>query len=649
MKSRRVAIASAVVVALALATWGRIWLIDHLRDQGWFAKYIAFADRLLAGNVPADRIADLSPAYFWLIVLFRAIGLGVHAIRDVQIAMLTAAALLCALAAKRLGGWVAAITAAVLVLGSRAALVVATEIEPETLILLLNAAAILAVVRRWWIVAGLLIGLSTVARPVGILILIFVALWALMQSRRAAIALVGTAIVPIAIALLVNRAIAGHFVIMTPGGVFYEANNPLATGCAGVLPRIVSDLQNSAREPDYLHVAWRVIASRATGQSIDARSANRYWTAKALAYMRTYPRDALALFGWKAVLSAHHYDIYDLLTTKRKGDELARIPAIPFGVAFALTLAAIFLTRGRQALLPVMLFALATFIALIAFNVTSRQRNALLAPLAILGGAGVAEIVALARARSERALIAFGAVIILIPILGLENGPVREDEYNWAASFRATDHRNRAMRARAQGDRAATILFGTTASIAAIGDTPLVSDETLRSGAFAIAQREEAPWRLFDIAVALEKANAWREADAVLDTLGDYHPHRENRAVSSVSYYRARAALHLGNIPGFRTFIDAAEREAPGDPNVLALRAITVDPEALRDLDAIHDPFTRDHALAVAYIDIGNHARAVALLRSLVRRFPEWKRPSSTLRHALRTASPRSGSSGAGR
>jgi hypothetical protein len=135
---------TAVLLAAALLTWARIALIDNLRDQGWFVKYYELADRILAGDIPRDRIGDVSPGYLWLTVALRALSLGVRAIRDLQIAGLTLAALLCALAAKRLGGWVAAIAAAALVLGNRAALVVASELEPETLILVLTAAALLA-------------------------------------------------------------------------------------------------------------------------------------------------------------------------------------------------------------------------------------------------------------------------------------------------------------------------------------------------------------------------------------------------------------------------------------------------------------------------------------------------------------------------
>src|SRR5688500_14436366 len=118
--NRRIAIWLAVLLALALATWARIWIIDNLRDHGYFAKYMTFADQVLSGATPSHRIGDVSPAYLWFTVALRAIGLGFEGIRNLQIAMLSVAALLCALAARRLAGWVAGLATAILILGNRA-------------------------------------------------------------------------------------------------------------------------------------------------------------------------------------------------------------------------------------------------------------------------------------------------------------------------------------------------------------------------------------------------------------------------------------------------------------------------------------------------------------------------------------------------
>src|SRR5438270_12877280 len=142
---RRHALLLAAFAALALITWLRIRLIDGLPDQGYFAKYLTFADRILAGRIPRDRLGDLSPAYLWTIVLLRRLGSGVRVIRNTQIALLSIAAALCGIAAWRIAGRWAGIAATVLVLLNRAALIAATEREPETLIVFALSASLTAI------------------------------------------------------------------------------------------------------------------------------------------------------------------------------------------------------------------------------------------------------------------------------------------------------------------------------------------------------------------------------------------------------------------------------------------------------------------------------------------------------------------------
>ena len=137
--SRRLQIAAGLIL-LALLTWARVRLIDSLPDQGYFAKYTIVADQILAGRIPRDRLLDFSPLYLWFVVAMRAIGAGFRAIRTLQIVLVSAGAVLVALAARRFG-LLAVIAAPILLLGSRGALVCATELEPETFILVLN----------WWV------------------------------------------------------------------------------------------------------------------------------------------------------------------------------------------------------------------------------------------------------------------------------------------------------------------------------------------------------------------------------------------------------------------------------------------------------------------------------------------------------------------
>jgi hypothetical protein len=523
---RRHALLLAAFIALALITWLRVHLIDTLPDQGYFAKYLTFAGRILAGRIPRDRLADLSPGYLWFVVLLRLLGASVTAIRTLQIVMVSIAAASCGFAARRFGT-IAMIAAPLILLGSRAALVCATEAEPETLILLLVSAG-LAALTYSNATSGALFGLAAACRPV---VMLGTAAIAIVERSWK---LIVAAIVPIVLLLIVNVALTGEVVLMDPGTVFYEGMNPSATGYEGVQPRVVNDIERTSIEPDYLHVAYRIVASRYAGRPLTRAESNRFWTGKAFAFMRAYSRAAIMLTLHKIFFAIHSHDAYDLATMARKDALLGRYPFVPFGAILALAGAGVLLARERRReLLPFVMFALAGFAVLVVFYVTARQRNAILPALAVLAAIGISEII------TRCHLIAAVAVLLIAILLGI-NGPAQiEDTNGW---------------------------FGVR--------------------------------NAFDDALTLEQQGRWADADRLLAQLDEdgYHPIRENRAVPSVAFYRARAALHLGHDP--RALLDRATTEAPGNEHVLAMRARLGDREASQLLFTLHDAMTARRALA---------------------------------------------------
>ncbi|HEX6099630.1 MAG TPA: hypothetical protein VF432_25170, partial [Thermoanaerobaculia bacterium] len=145
-------------------------MIDpNFGDPGWLLTYVDLADRIVAGSHPP--IADVSPVYLGLMVALRFLGASVATIRSLQVLMLIAAAVFCALAAKRLGGRTAAIATAALILGNRAAWVVCTELDPKALIFLLTSAALWSLLRGSNVAAGILLGLAATTHPYGYVLL----------------------------------------------------------------------------------------------------------------------------------------------------------------------------------------------------------------------------------------------------------------------------------------------------------------------------------------------------------------------------------------------------------------------------------------------------------------------------------------------
>lgn len=619
--SRRAFWAAAIAVVVTI-TAIRITTVDSLRDQRYFEKYLVFSKQAAAGTIDPSRLPDLSPGYVWLLALLHGkLGLGLETLRAMQIAGVSLAALMAAMAAEAVAGRVAAAAAIAFVLGSRAALINATDFEPETCLLLLGALALVPLMResigrRGALLSGLAFGLAVIFRPSALLAAAAIAAWLAWKRQNAAFFGIAAAVPVIAI-LIVNAVLTGTPVIMDPGTVFYEGMNPQATGYAGVQPRIVNDLEPRYGS-DALHVTYRIVASRALGRPMSTEDANRFWTSKAVAFARSHPLKALRLTVRKALASISSYDAWDLYTMVRKERELARTVAIPFGFAIAFALAALWIA-DRRSLMPAAILLVATVAPMTVFYVTARQRNAVIPPVAILAGCALAAIV---KQRNRRAMVAAAAALVGGALLTVDSHGAAEDRHIWERSERRT---LAIERVRASNDRAAKEAWLAAAQVNGLESPVPPPAALLRVSAEAIRRNAPEPV-LFDIALALERAHLWRDAEMLLAQLANigYVPERRNYATNSVSYHLARCRLRQGHRE-VRALIHRARAEAPGDADVLALSLVT-GTDVRNELRTLHDPFTAELALARALSDVGRRDDANARIARLRRALPEWER-----------------------
>src|SRR5262249_49788083 len=126
--------------------------------------------------------------------------------------------------------------------------------------------------------------------------------------------------------------------------------------------------------------------------------------------------------------------------------------------------------------------------------------------------------------------------------------------------------------------------------------------DMLRAAALQELAHADDRSRRFSLAIALEQSGAPQEAERVLRDLQSegFQPYRRSRAVSSPSYYLARALLAKSRRAEAAALMALARREAPGDPDVLALSVALGEREFARELNALHDPLTVGRALRMA-------------------------------------------------
>ncbi|HEX9162768.1 MAG TPA: hypothetical protein VF980_13770, partial [Thermoanaerobaculia bacterium] len=452
----------ALILVIAAVTAFRALLIEIFADRTYFAG--------------SDHLRDVGRGYDAFIAILHWLGLDVRA---VQIAMTGAVALLAALIAQKLGGVIAAISAAILVLANKAALVNATEIEPETLLLLVCSVALAIVIwsRRWW-------RLASAAVAVVVIVFLFVS---------------------------------------NPGTAFYEGVNPDATGYAGVPPRIVQDIEPSVQTAGARDVAFRIVAARALRRRTSDEDANRFWFDKARAFIDGYRDHAWTLTGRKARLLASGYDAFDTLEMFLANRDLRGV-WIPWALLFPLAAAGALLTARRS--LAVILYSILAALVPIAFGVTARMRNPLLAGAAILGGLAVPALLDVLHRNAFWAIVVVAFVVTAAVVLSLPDDMQREDEFLLAATHTASE-------LAALGDFATAATWLPERAPAAPGDA--LHTVALRE----LAHTKSLP-RSLSIAMALLQCGDAAGADEILQRLQslDYRACRGAHAVSSVAYYR---------------------------------------------------------------------------------------------------------------
>lgn len=242
-----------------------------------------------------------------------------------------------------------------------------------------------------FIIAGLIFGLSAIARPNVLLVLPFLALWIFFRFRKKIekrsvviillLFFVGLGL-PIAPVTIRNYVVVDDFVpISSQGGInLYLGNNPSAEGLTMMMPEIALDAS----------VPWTKFipttneyAEKEVGHPLKPSEISAFWTNKAKQFVFEHPGHFIGLTYRKLVYffsgfeNSDQHDIYDF----RKYSSLISILIFdyglkfPFGLFGPLALVGLGLCyRERARLAPLLIFFLAYIPTVVLFLVTARHR-----------------------------------------------------------------------------------------------------------------------------------------------------------------------------------------------------------------------------------------------------------------------------------
>jgi tetratricopeptide (TPR) repeat protein len=390
--------------------------------------YHLWARRLASGDWLGSEVFYQAPLYpYFLAVVYRLFGDGAATVRVLHALLGGVSCGLLSWAGWRMFGRRGVLAGVALALYPPAVFL-DVSLDKTALATALLCGMLAAFAGRRWFWAGVAAGLLGLTRE-NALVLGVVLLWA--AGRRSWAVAAGCSLVLIPVGLR-NLAVGGELAITTAqaGPNFYIGNH---AGAPGWYEPVVTGHGSAVDE----RADATRLAEQAAGRKLTAGEVSRYWTGRALDFVRSRPAEWLGLMGRKLALAVNHVEIADTESQEvyAEWSWLLRAP-LGFGVVLA---AAVLNWRGDRRL-----WAMAGVYALsvAAFYVAGRYRFPLVpillllavsmpwrpprAAIAMAAGALAISFVPLVDARLGRATNYYTIAT------GLSRDPARLDE---AASF----------------------------------------------------------------------------------------------------------------------------------------------------------------------------------------------------------------------
>ncbi|HOX45382.1 MAG TPA: glycosyltransferase family 39 protein [Myxococcota bacterium] len=413
--------------ALFLSSWAESPLFHLLYgDEGNFHRT---ALAILGQGGEADAFF-YQPFYsLWLALVYGLFGVDTVLVRSLQLGLgLVGVGLAYGLGRELGGRRVAAVSG--LLAGLYGPFVfLEGQLLAESLAVPLLTGALWCLVRagrreRVWLLlpAGLLAGLTCMARPNLLLALPAPGLWWLLVARgwRRRLAGAGLAVAGVLLGLSPSwifnlaRGQAATPISSSAGISFFLGNNPSATGRFHVPRGLKIDASSHAAYQRSL----QHLAEEAEGRPLSPAEASSHWTRRGLAFWAETPRRALALFGRKLLLAVNAEEMpihHPYFVVREQVPVLGWL--LPFGVIFPLSALGLWLGRRRRGV-GLLLGCLAAYtLTLAIFYVADRYRVLLVPMLLPLAGLGVVALHESVRARgalrSAPALVALALAALL--------------------------------------------------------------------------------------------------------------------------------------------------------------------------------------------------------------------------------------------
>lgn len=410
-----------MVAMFAVALAWRLSYLSRLADSPLDGSrlsdsraYWDWASYLLANGPVGRNPFFLAPLYPYVLAGIRSLlGDDAHRVLVVQAIWGSCAAALLADAVRRVTRPALGVAAGTVVAFSRMATFFDGLVLAESLLAFLGTALLWSVVRtrgravsnRDVVLWGALIGLLSQGRATALLFAApaLVLAWVVAGSRRIALERAAALLFALTLVCLPtiarNRAVSGEWIPFTYNGGYnlYVGNHPDANGSFTSITGAYDIVDTRALGADGgIEVDGRHFIEGSTGERLTAEQSSRWWTSRALQWMRANPLKAGGLWLQKAAMAWSRHESPQIENVD-EFELLAGPVGVPwlgsFAVLAALAMGGAFLAwrRGPHERF-VASTVLLTTIALMCFFVTDRHRHHLVPGAILLSSIAVHEI-----------------------------------------------------------------------------------------------------------------------------------------------------------------------------------------------------------------------------------------------------------------
>ncbi len=410
--------------------------IDALWHHNW-AKEIA------AGDWMGKEVFFRAPLYpYFLGTLYDLFGESFYLPRLIQIIIGSLSCVLVFLLGRKVFNKTVGIIASVAACVYAPFIYFDAELLIPVLVIFLDLTLILLLLRaevrlkkRWWFVAGMVLGLSAIARPNILIFVPFVLLWICIRfwekNKNRIIPstvffLLGSILI-ISPVTIRNWVVGKDFVLISSqGGInFFIGNNIESDG------KIATAAPGSPPYDGYQDNIWITsvkLAERSLGQKLKPSQISNFWVGQGLDFVQIHPLRYLGLLGKKLYYFWNSYEIesnkslyffsrWSSLLRLLLWDHLLRFP---FGIICPLAILGMILNaRNWKRYFLLYAFVLSYMLSVISFFVTSRFRLPVIPFLIIFASYSIFWLADKIRNKQTRPFLV--SLSILIPFFLISN------------------------------------------------------------------------------------------------------------------------------------------------------------------------------------------------------------------------------------